>query len=476
MITKPTKIPCLVDALSLTWSPKELLNIKHMAKIGACVKGELIVKAKDAALNRELTKLESTKNKELLATNAFNSHEYEAILSRYKDSCNSITREYNNRRHKDLRLNSLALSDSEVAARYELRDMLKGDLEVDTGIQYGDRLNNLLDNIGIDLLDVLGCGEVERFVCRLNNVFTQETFIWTVKNNPTGRFNYSYSATLYADGQQAGVICWGGKNLGCYVSFMGTGCNALDMNRLYEEIKNIPAIKITRIDLAHDDYAGKHSIKRALTKAKKGMFNSGGRPASYMYVESGHLTEKQLKENFQVLKEQGGHETKSTAKKSFGFIPSKGKTLYIGSRESGKLLRIYEKGKQLGDKKSKWVRWEVELHSSQRVIPLDAMVKPSEYLAATYPALAFLSVEQCKIKTTIKQAAMTIERIVENQVTNTRKAINMMRVICGMSDTEIVDKFVKDIVEPDCRSSMPSRLKVSVFEEWVLQQQEAAAA
>ena len=63
MITKPTKIPCLVDALSLTWSPKELLNIKHMAKIGACVKGELIVKAKDAALNRELTKLESTKNK-----------------------------------------------------------------------------------------------------------------------------------------------------------------------------------------------------------------------------------------------------------------------------------------------------------------------------------------------------------------------------------------------------------------------------
>ena len=45
-----------------------------------------------------------------------------------------------------------------------------------------------------------------------------------------------------------------------------------------------------------------------------------------------------------------------------------------------------------------------------------------------------------------------------------------------MSDREIVDKFVKDIVEPDCRSSMPTRLKVSVFEEWVLQQQEAAAA
>lgn len=476
MKTKPTTIPCLVDALSLTWSPKELLNIKHMAKIGACIKGELITKAKDAALNRELAKLEETKNKELLGTNAFNAHEYEAILTRYKESCSAITREYNNRRHKDLPLKSLALSDNEVAARYELRDMLKGELEVDTGIKYGDRLNNLLDNIGIDLLDVLGCGEVERFVCRLNNVFTSETYVWTVKNNPTGRFNYSYSATLYADGEQAGVICWGGKNLGCYVSFMGTGCNALDMKRLYEEIKNIPALKITRIDLAHDDYAGKHSIKRALSKAKKGQFNSGGRPACYMYVESGHLTEKMLKENFKDLKEISNESTKSTAKKTFGFIPSKGKTLYIGSRESGKLLRIYEKGKQLGDMKSKWVRWEVELHSSQRVIPLDAMVKPSEYLAATYPALAFLSVEQCKIKTLVKQATMTIEKIVENQVISTRKAINMMRVICGLSDSEIVEKFVKDIEEPDCRSSMPKRLKASVIEEWVLQQQQEQAA
>jgi DNA relaxase NicK len=477
MNSKPTKIPCIVDALSFTWSPKELLRIKEMAKIGACVKGDIITKARDASLNRELAKLETQRDKDLLAAPAFNTHDYQNILNRYKDSCDRITREYNNRRHKDLPLKSLALSENEVSARYELRDMLKPQgLEVDTSTKYGDRLNNLLDNIGIDLLDVLGCGEVERFVCRLNNVFTQETYIWTVKNNPTGRSNYSYSATLYADGETAGIICWGGKNLGCYVSFMGTGCNALDLPRLYEEIKKIPALKITRIDLAHDDHAGKHSIKRALTKAKKGQFNSGGRPASYMYVESGHLSEKQLKENFQVLKEQSGQKSKSTAKKTFGFIPSKGKTLYIGSRESGKLLRIYEKGKQLGEKNSKWVRWEVELHSSQRVIPLDAMIKPSEYLAATYPALSFLSAEQCKIKTTIKQTTMTIERIVENQVTNTRKAINMMRLICGMNDSEIVETFLKDIEEPDCRSSMPSRLKVPIFEEWVLKQNESAAA
>jgi hypothetical protein len=98
------------------------------------------------------------------------------------------------------------------------------------------------------------------------------------------------------------------------------------------------------------------------------------------------------------------------------------------------------------------------------------MIKPSQYLAATYPALAFLSTEQCKIKTIVKSTSMTIQRIIENQVISTRKAINMMRTLCGMDDSEIVHKFLKDIEEPDCRDSMPTRLKVPIFEAWVLEQ------
>ncbi|UWT36668.1 replication initiation factor domain-containing protein [Neisseria gonorrhoeae] len=37
-----------------------------------------------------------------------------------------------------------------------------------------------------------------------------------------------------------------------------------------------------------------------------------------------------------------------------------GKTYGIGSRESSKYVRIYEKGKQLGDKTSTWTRFEIE--------------------------------------------------------------------------------------------------------------------
>lgn len=458
MNNKPKSIPCKVDALSLTWSPVELLRIKHLAKIGACIKKGTITGANQSSLKRHLHQAETKKNQNLLDSSAFDVASYTQILSNYENACKEITREYDNRRFKDLDLSSLSLAENEVAARYELRDMLAGEFDVDTSINYNDGLENILDNIGINMLDVLCCGEAERFVCRLNNVFTEERYMWTVVNNPSGKFNYQYSANLYADGEHAGVIAWGGKNLGCYISFMGSGCEALDMSRLYEEIKNIPEIKITRIDLAHDDFQGKHSVAVARKFAKKGGFNTGGRPTSYMYVESGSLSNTQLKENFKEVKEFSGQKTKSTAKKSFGFMPTKGRTLYIGSRESGKLLRVYEKGKQLGYSKDKWVRWELELHSSQREIPMDTMIKCSEYLAGAYPCLSFLNAEQEVIKTIVKKSVMTVDRIISNQVISTRKAINMMRHVCGMSNEDIVERFLKDLPNPFARESFPKRL------------------
>jgi len=236
---------------------------------------------------------------------------------------------------------------------------------------------------------------------------------------------------------------------------MGLGCDALDLPRLYQEIHNIPEIKITRIDLAHDDFEGTRSINVARKYAKKGGFCSGGRPASYMYIESGHLTKKMQCE----------------LKKEYRFVPDKGRSLYVGSRQSGKLLRVYEKGIQMGDPKDKWVRWELELHSSQRVIPLDTIIKPSEYLAGAYPALAFLNEEQNVIKTTIKKARMSVERIIENQVISTRKAINMMRVICDMSDIQIIDKFLKGIVNPYSKDAFPKRLSIPINEQQFLAQQ-----
>lgn len=470
MTNNALEIPCKVDALSLTWSPKELLRLKELAKIGACVKKGHIQQIKQSSLERKLNKLEDKKNQDLSALeNKFDTAAISAVVNEYKEACQQITREYESRRYKDLSPDSVRLLDNEVMARYELSQMLEGELEVDTSKNYSKTLDNLLDNIGVDLVDVLCCGEAERFIHRLNNVFTNETFIWTVKHNSSGRFNYQYSAQLYADGEAAGVIAWGGKNLGCYVSFMGTGCDALDLGRLHKEIKSVHGIKITRIDLAYDSYDGRYNIATARRFARRGGFNSGGRPSSYMYIESGNLG-KQLddKELFQEIHYVGKEKTKSTKTKSFKFVPSKGRSLYVGSRESGKLLRVYEKGKQLGYAKDKWTRWELELHNSQREIPLDAMIEPAKYLAGAYPALSFLSEEQCKIKTQNKTAKMSIDRIVSNHITQARKAINMMRNICDWSDSEIIDKFL-DGLPPDVKASYPQRLKWTVREEMYLQ-------
>ena len=59
--------------------------------------------------------------------------------------------------------------------------------------------------------------------------------------------------------------------------------------------------------------------------------------------------------------------------------------MYVGSRKNGKIMRCYEKGKQLGDKKSKWFRSELEIHGKKRVIPFDILTKPTSYFIAAYP-------------------------------------------------------------------------------------------
>jgi len=452
----PKKVPyaCKLDALSLTWSPESILHIKQLAKIGATVKKSRIIEVKNSLVQQKLLSAEIKKNISLCEAETFNHVEYQKITEEYQESCTRITREYNERKFKSLNNDSFKLAENEVNARYELREMLKGELDVDTSKKYTDRVDNLLDNIGIDLVDTLCCGEAERFVCLLNKVFSKHSYMWTVRNNPSGRFNYTYSADIFADGEHAGIICWGGKNLGCYVSFMGLGCDALNMERLYNEIRFIPEIKITRVDLAYDDYLGTRSIDVAKKLAEQGAFNCGGRPASYMYVESGHLNAA----------------VKKTLKRQFAFIPDKGRTLYIGSRESGKLLRVYEKGIQMGDSQDKWVRWELELRSSQREIPLETMIHPENFLAGSYPALSFLNEKQCVIKTIIRSSQMTVEKIIENQVISTRKAINMMKEICGMTDTEIINKFLGGLKDRHSKEAFPNRLSIQITEQQFLEQ------
>lgn len=62
-----------------------------------------------------------------------------------------------------------------------------------------------------------------------------------------------------------------------------------------------------------------------------------------------------------------------------------GKTFAVGTRGSSKYARIYEKGRQLGDKDSLWTRFEVEFRNKDCVIPMEILTNQGEFLTGAYP-------------------------------------------------------------------------------------------
>jgi DNA relaxase NicK len=181
--------------------------------------------------------------------------------------------------------------------------------------------------------------------------------------------------------------------------------------------------KITRLDLAHDDIEGQtFTMKKMADWYQQGEFNCGGRQPSHT------LAGDWLAEG----------------------SPS-GRTLYIGKREYGKMLRIYEKGKQLGDTDSPWVRVELELHGKNRIIPWESIIKPGNYLAGSFPCLNFLSTVQEKIRTITKAATISYDSAVENARRGVGKLINVMMKVEGGDAFQVVSELNRD--------GYPERLK-----------------
>jgi phage replication initiation protein len=152
---------------------------------------------------------------------------------------------------------------------------------------------------------------------------------------------------------------------------------------------------ITRVDLAHDDFGGEIvSVAAALKWLHEGLFDNRGRPPT------GRLWDD--------------------------LGSGRGKTLYVGSRGAGKLLRVYEKGKQLGDPLSVWTRAEVEMRNKGRTVPWDVLTNPGKYFAGAYPAFDFLSAEQCRLRTTQRAGQITYDAMVSNLRTQGGKALGVM--------------------------------------------------
>ena len=196
--------------------------------------------------------------------------------------------------------------------------------------------------------------------------------------------NFYKQSWVLGDGY--GMVCYGGQRNTVLITLNGQGCAAARdgwEKRLYDFLNVAKRAVITRCDLSFDDYDGSYSVDRADSDFDLGLFDCGGRTPD--------------------IEHRGNWKQPS----------GKGRTVYVGHRENGKFLRVYEKGKQLGGKSSPWVRVEGQLGSRDRIIPFDVLLRVGEYLAAMYPALAWISQRQERIFTKQKTAQIGYQKTLD---------------------------------------------------------------
>lgn len=243
-----------------------------------------------------------------------------------------------------------------------------------------------------------------------------------------GRDFYDQCWTL---GEDLGYVAMGGKNQQgtMLVCIHGSGAMSA-MNdwetRLYNWLSGCSRPSITRVDLAHDCFDGSYwNCDYADRAYDHGWWSAGHRAPS--------------------------HEYRGNWKRPDG----SGRTLYIGKRKNGKLCRTYEKGKQLGDQNSEWVRCEVEVHNRDRVIPLDVLLDPSGYFLGQYPALQVIEPEGVAKRIRIAQRAtqITVDKCLDNVRRSYGAYIRVLRMV--MDDDVLLDQLQRH------DESYPSRLKTT---------------
>jgi phage replication initiation protein len=242
----------------------------------------------------------------------------------------------------------------------------------------------------------------------------------------------NFYKSSYVLGEGYGQVGYGGQRSTVLVTISGDGCDAAKpgwQNRLYDFLNGCKSgrARITRVDVAHDDYTGAtYSVDKADAAFDEGLFNCGGRNPN--------------------------HEYRGNWKHPNG----KGRTINVGTRKNGKFCRVYEKGRQLGDKDSEWVRIEVEFKSVDREIPNEILLHPGQYLAAAYPALNWISAVQERILTVQKKLGISYQTAVRNVKVQFGKMLWVMRQIEGNAEV---------VLQKVMREGFPSRLNLPMWQE-----------
>lgn len=139
------------------------------------------------------------------------------------------------------------------------------------------------------------------------------------------------------------------------------------------------------------------------------------------------------------------------------------RTFEIGSRETGKMLRVYEKGHQLFGPQSAdpWVRLEVEYRNNQRLIPTDVLRRPQDFFAGAYSWCAEVL---ARVTDEFESLSIKTERTSVHDVTAEAAVTRVVRWIRGTAAPSIYafmqhagDEFVELLLGESWR--VPGRLR-----------------
>lgn len=197
-------------------------------------------------------------------------------------------------------------------------------------------------------------------------------------------------------GENCGSIAVGGNRDTVHVILTGQACQRVDMSALADALEGFD-YKLGRIDAAFDDFSG--------------AYGTAG-DAAIKYDDGGFTPARGARSNKVLFFDDRGS--------------GAGSTFQLGTR-SGRLLRIYMKGQQLGAPASPWCRWEVQTMGTEFHLTLDHLRNPG-VLLHQYPSLDHLPVDGTG------DAAMRVQKEVE---INLDKTADWLRVVCGPALTLI---------------------------------------
>lgn len=245
--------------------------------------------------------------------------------------------------------------------------------------------------------------------------------------SPTGRprnFFPDHANILHEDdngGILAGFVAWSDEAV-C-VSLSGVGCAGVRNWLALADCIEQAGAKITRCDIAFDDFAGviaTPAMIRDLWQA--GEFNGNGRPPKAHYIDD--------------------------------LGTGKGCTASIGQKGYRELC-AYEKGKQLADPTSPWVRIEGRFYAKHQVLSADMLRRPLEFLRGMYPVLGRL----------LHGIGERVETIKRTAIATATAMVRWMRRQCGgalhalRAAFPCNDEFAQVLGEQLARSVRPRRLK-----------------